>query len=378
MKTIRSFKTSFALFALTALTVLGLVTSRPALGAASFYSITDLGSGLSAYDINNKGEVVGDYYNGSFSHAYLYSDGQLQDLGTLPNGDTSLAYSLNNQSQVVGRAYAQPNNYDTRAVLWDSNGINDLGSFPDGGFFNGAAFGINESGQVVGQGQHGLGTNPHAFLYSGGPLQDLGTLGGNSSLASSINRKGQVVGLSQTLYGSDFNGFSHAFLYSGGSLQDLGTLGGGTVGVESRASSINNKGQVVGSSTISPHGRTHAFLWDSSNGMQDLGTLASFDASFANDINDKGEVVGDSTLTITKTGGYQMISHAFLYSNGQLQDLNEIPHSSGWDFQQAKAINDRGQIVGAGTINGQPHAFIATPRSLVHDHRDRAATKRHL
>jgi len=35
----------------------------------------------------------------------------------------------------------------------------------------------------------------HAFLSNGGPMTDLGTLGGSSSDAYAINHSGQVVGM---------------------------------------------------------------------------------------------------------------------------------------------------------------------------------------
>jgi hypothetical protein len=44
-------------------------------------------------------------------------------------------------------------------------------------------------------------------------------------------------------------------------------------------------------------------------------------------------------------------------------DLNTlIPKNSPWYLQNAESINDAGEIVGTGLINGEPHAFLATPR----------------
>src|SRR6266702_4671168 len=73
-------------------------------------------------------------------------------------------------------------------------------------------------------------------------LIDLGTLGGNFSVAAGINNKGQVVGQSNVTT-NDYDHF-HAFLYSGGIMHDLGTLGS----TYSQAYGINDNGQVVGES----------------------------------------------------------------------------------------------------------------------------------
>jgi probable HAF family extracellular repeat protein len=45
-----------------------------------------------------------------------------------------------------------------------------------------------------------------------------------------------------------------------------------------------------------------------------------------------------------------------------MTDLNHlIDPSMGWQLMDAFDINDAGQIVGAGQINGETHAFLLTP-----------------
>ena len=76
---------------------------------------------------------------------------------------------------------------------------------------------------------------------------DLGTLGGPYSEATAINDRGQVVGGSSI----DPDVFSdwHAFRWDRGRMADLGTLGGGV----SRATGINERGDaVVGWSQLTP------------------------------------------------------------------------------------------------------------------------------
>ena len=155
-------------------------------------------------------------------------------------------------------------------------------------------------------------------------IQDLGSLGSyyfsTSSLAYGINDQGQVVGESITNSG-DY----HAFLWdSVQGMQDLGILKGynGQTNryTESYAYGINNNGQVVGESTI--NNGYHAFLWDSVHGMQDLGTLGSYSYagsySVAFGINDQGQVVGES---ITNSGHYE----AFLWDSAHgMQGLGSL------------------------------------------------------
>ena len=53
---------------------------------------------------------------------------------------------------------------------------------------------INNAGQIVGYGSRTVGPT-YGVLYGGGPsLTDLGSLGGNTTIAHGINATGQVVG----------------------------------------------------------------------------------------------------------------------------------------------------------------------------------------
>ena len=81
-------------------------------------------------------------------------------------------------------------------------------------------------------------------------MQDLGTLGGTSSNANSINNKREVVGRS-TLANNAIRGF----LYKEGIMYDLGTLGGAAT----VAFGINDKSEIVGFSRVSS-GQAHAFF----------------------------------------------------------------------------------------------------------------------
>lgn len=74
-------------------------------------------------------------------------------------------------------------------------------------------------------------------------IVDLGTLpGGNTSRATDINDAGNIVGSSETLSGE-----THAFFLSGGIMSDIGTLPGGDT---SRANGINDHNQVVGRANL--------------------------------------------------------------------------------------------------------------------------------
>jgi len=118
---------------------------------------------------------------------------------------------------------------------------------------------------------------------------DLGTLGGSFSSPSGVNNRGQVVGTTTTT-GNEVT--RHAFLWTDtNGMVDLGTLGGSSL-----AAAVNNRGAVVGSSVARccpAFHFFHPFLWTKQDGIVDLGILSGFGlGTFAAAINDRLRVIG--------------------------------------------------------------------------------------
>jgi probable HAF family extracellular repeat protein len=324
----------------------GLIDARTA-SAALEYTVTDLGPGT-ATGINAGGQVIG--VSAQTGRSYLDAGAGMIDLGALPAPYAAGSYpaGINSSGEVVGQAvdsdYIAQAPLGTRAYLYSNGSMSELGTL---GGSTSAAYGINDSGDIVGLATLTGDTAYHAFFESNGIMTDLGTLGGQDSEAFAVNGNGQVVG-SSSVSGSSS---SHAFLFTGGVMTDLGTLGGGS----SSALGINSYGQVVGYSGTAS-GALHAFLYDDGT-LIDLGTLGGDGQnSQANAINDSGEIVGESGTGMTGP-------HAFLYIGGTMLDLNSLINPSlGWTILDATGINDSGQIVAYGFQNQtETDALLLTP-----------------
>jgi probable HAF family extracellular repeat protein len=312
------------------------------------------------------------------SHTVVWQGGVLTDLGALPGGSSSFASSINERGEIVGAS--QNGQFDPLtaspaavAVLWENGITHNLGTL---GGNQGVANAINDCGQVVGAALNAIpdafagialpGTTPptsfaqtflfataatetHAFLWSAGIMQDLGTLGGPDSTGVAVNDRGEIAGQSFTNFIANPSGVPtiDPFFWENGKMVDIGTFGG-TYGF---ANGINNRGQVVGTSNLAGDLAHHAFLWDEREGLKDLGTVEGYTASsIAYWANDAGEVVGESDSTTA--------SRAFLWKNGVMTDLGTV---AGDACSVALSINSQGQIVGFGSAdcNHEDHGFLS-------------------
>jgi len=185
-------------------------------------------------------------------------------------------------------------------------------------------------------------------------MTDLGTLpGGSFSVAVGINVADQIAGDADVPGGEP-----HAVLWDHGSLIDLGMPPGY---VRSHARRISDAGQIAGWVQRTgldgiPHARAFAY---SDGTLRELGTLADLPESNALGVNTAGQIVGTAG---TVYGQNDVHDRAVLWNAGLVMDLNTlIPADTGWELQSAEDINNAGQIVGAGTIRGQHHAFLLSP-----------------
>ena len=357
------------------------------------YRLIDLGTfgGPNSTDfaspiMNNRGAITGaadtadsdpnypNCYNFDcfVTHSYIWRKGVLTDLGGLPGGFGSEGNGINDYNQVVGQSLnglidplvGTPAGV---AVLWQSNGqIVDLGTL--GGNESLAAT-INNRGQVVGAAANAVpdsfpgplgfwGTQTRAFLWEKGVMKDLGDLGGPDAFGISVNERGQIAGISYT--SSTLSGVANdwcqdippqnPFLWEKGRMIDLGTLGG-ACGFPSFGVGLNNQGQVVGQSDLAGDFTAHPFLWDPKRHphLRDLGTLGGTFGS-ATGLNDAGEIVGFATTAD------DVATHAFYWSNGLMKDLGTV---KGDGCSVAYHINAGGQVVGtSGDGCDEVHAFV--------------------
>jgi probable HAF family extracellular repeat protein len=303
------------------------------------------------------------------NHAFEWRNGAITDLGSLAGPDfCSLAGSVNARGEIVGTSEINAVDpllgvNEIHGVTWKNGEILDVGTL--GGTIS-IAVGINHSGQVIGGSLNttpdpysifdfqiaGLsnGTQTRAFLFRNGLLEDLGTLGGPDAFAGWINEQGWIAGVSYiNSVPNPSTGFptEDPFLFKDGKMQDLGSLGG----VDGFPQGLNNRGQVIGgSSTAAAPGAcfVHSsqefgnpgcdpFLWDPETGiMIDLSTSTRGGTPLSvQAINDAGEIVG--------AGAFGALPFdAYLWTNGVATDLGNL----GDCFSLAFDINSHRQIIG--------------------------------
>ncbi len=342
-----------------------------------------------ANSVNDRGWLAGssDLPGDAITHAVLWRDGQLTDLGTLGGPNSAIAFPTHSDRFVVGIAetadinpYGEdwscdaffvgpPTHHDCLGFVWEDGQLSRL---PTLGGYNGFAAGSNHAGQIVGWAEDRT-VDPtcvapqvlqfRAVLWDAATRRphELSPLPGDStSAAVAINDRGQVVGISGAC-GTAVGGVSaaHAVLWNPHSPPiDLGNLGGTQWNTPD---AINDRGVVVGFANVSEGASAatlepHAFVWSAESGIRDLGTLPGDQISEAEAINNRGEIVG-----LACQSGF-VDCHAVLWVDGRISDLNDLAKGISGTLVNAGDINDRGEIAGAATTSsGASVPYLATP-----------------
>jgi probable HAF family extracellular repeat protein len=355
---------------LVALVLLVLIASGPA-GAQGIYTITDLGTlnpgdqSCQALGINNYGQVAGFCVPvGDTAHAFLWTPdtpngttGQMIDLGHAIFGGIGGGFKVNDYGQVLFNGPVQTfAGIQSQPFLWTPDSPNgttgaavSLGGLtrPDG---SGNGYGINNLGQIAGFGFPGVcflwtpdvpnGITGSYNSYFNGTDDEPGfgfsSQGGD---ARAVNDLGQVTG--------EFNGnpIIHSdpnFHYTDADIISPDIPGTGYA--------INAAGHVAGTAIFPGTDGIRPFFYDGST-VIDISPEGGTGNAYG--INVLDQVVGSAG-----SGG------AFVYSGGTTAFLIDlIDPGTGWGpLRDAYAINDSGQIVGAGLFNGGIHAFLLTRR----------------
>jgi probable HAF family extracellular repeat protein len=306
------------------------------------YRIIDLGTFGGTFSranaINNRGEVVGEANDARDSdpQAFYWTGDRMWSIAPGFNG-YGTAVAINNNSQVVGSLYPSGADPD-RLFLYDirSGSL----SFP---LTPGYADDINDAGQILAARPAASGFLSAVIL--GGAGTDLGAAFGAAFDGKAMNAAGFVVG-GPAQPPNHLNGY----LYGDRQFEPIS----GSNGFYGNA--INNDNNLAGfirEQTPFFGIRARAAMRERNRTVHVFGSFFVNGDATASAINSHEQIVG------TERGNGAI---PFLIENGRMTNVNALlPPGSGWQLLEANDINDRGEIVGMGRINGENHAFLLTP-----------------
>ena len=204
-------------------------------------TVTDLGANVNAFNINARGDVVGQLGVAGGYTGFLYSGGSITPLGNLGTGDVGVAWDINDHGKIVGESNISSELHAPfHPFLYKNGRLTDLGTLGD--YENNSARVINNAGRIAGYSTVD-GGGLHAFVYEHGVMRDVGSFGGLNLDVSDINERGAFVGSAST-----WDGPNVGFISFGGELIDLNTLIDPASGwVIEGALGINDLGQIVAS-----------------------------------------------------------------------------------------------------------------------------------
>jgi uncharacterized membrane protein len=316
-------------------------------------------SSIQAQDINDAGQIVGQYKDQDFnSHAALWdADGSVHTLGAPGQGD-SVAYAINNQGQIVGwfQDFVNP----VVGLLWSASTPDQFVNLSSDPTVSVIPEDISDTGVVVGG--FGLPAKSRAFVWTSATgLVDYGledpTMEDQQARWASINASGKIVG-SWNQHSSNI----HATVGQVGTAVVL-PMGDMSEAFPTSAIAVNSFGVAVGLglATDTPYLVPVVFADDGTFTAIPSATLDQTNGCAAA-INASGVMVGSAG--IGTASGCVLGLKAWVYRDGAIYDLFDVVDDPGafTSFQIGLSINTSGVIVGTGrTADNSIASFVLTP-----------------
>lgn len=321
--------------------------------------------------MNDRGEIAGTLAKPGMAVAFAWSPEEGVVYFPRRDGVMSDARDINNQGVVTG-SFRNPGE-PLRSFAWAA--LPSASESVAIGFPGTAGKGINDSGQVIGAYESPANVH-HAFVWSASEGMTTAPIPDNARVDQAHlmdSGAGVVIAENNKMYA----------WRAGDAPVLLAAVGG-----QNQQTGLNRTG-VLAATRRSPDPYLlerfdlyRAFILNASGEVQDLDT-AGATSTQANDINDVGHVVG-SRLTIgtVRQRGLESLGYvdavfgtslqgesyyhtrptAALWVDGLAVDLNQmIPADSGWELIEAAAVNNLGQIVGRGWLDGRSAIFLLSP-----------------
>jgi uncharacterized membrane protein len=302
--------------------------------------------------INDKSEVCGSYYfidPTSDTRPFFWSAARGIVYLPLPPGFIAgWANAIADNGDIVGAG--RPDECCSSALLWRDGQVFDLGLLPDAN--NSEALAL--AGEVIVGWSGSTSGGPldpfEAVRWDNGVLHPIVIPFGEASQVFDVGDDQHMCGWMAETYLFD----SHAFVQGGNkAIADLGVIPGGFSGI---AGALNSTLDVAlwGFITVDAQITKHAFLF-SDGRHTNLGAIRNFNGTIARDMNDGREIVGDCQFNNGADAG-------FIWQNGRIRSVGLLVNGFD-DVAQALAINSAGQITGHARLNGRLVVLNPVPGS---------------
>src|SRR5215471_8879349 len=323
------------------------------------YQIYDIGvidagdDASQGFGVSHGGIAVGRSIRAGGSQAFTWTlNGGIVGLPNLAGRSHAVSNSANDSGVVVGTAATTLFGTSRLPVMWQNGAVSQLPLPP--GETLGDANSVNGSG--VAAGSVDAGTLQRGVIYSGGRatiITQTTPTGCYFLTAFGINDSGRVVG-----QGIDPNNAARNV----GIVYDIGQSMAFEVGAlpgfnGALAFGVSNTGYVVGSS-MQNQGSGLPFIWSDQGGIVAIPLATGTSEGNARAVNSAGWAVGTDSSAFAIPFLYDGIT------TYRLADL--LPPNSGWDLSMntsssADGISEDGTIVGTGVHDGDIHAYAMVP-----------------